>query len=96
MSSDGIKWQPIEGLARRKRKEKEVLEVWRVEGEGENEKVQTVGCVEHEAAELCRTEGAEIPVLFRDRMKQAQLNDGERMLSRFFQGIGKYKDSRLY
>lgn len=29
-------------------------------------------------------------------MKQAQLNDGERMLSRFFQGIGKYKDSRLY
>ena len=42
MSSDGIKWQPIEGLARRKRKEKEVLEVWRVEGEGENEKVQTV------------------------------------------------------
>lgn len=47
MSSDGIKWQPIEGLSRRKRKEKELLEVWRVEGEGENEKVQTVGCVEH-------------------------------------------------
>lgn len=43
MSSDGIKWQPIDGKDADSR-------MWRT----------------HEAAELCRTEGAEIPVLFRE------------------------------
>ena len=61
MSSDGVKWQPIEGKDADSRM-----------------------CRTHETAELCRTEGAEIPVLFRDRMKQAQLNNGKRILSRFF------------
>lgn len=61
MSSDGIKWQPVEGKDADSRM-----------------------CRTHEVAELCRTEGAEIPVLSRDRMKQAQLTGGERMLSRFF------------
>ena len=96
MSSDGIRWQSIDGLARRKRG---IGSIMCERGEGENREGKDADsrrCRTHEAAELCRTEGAEIPVLFRDRMKQAQLNDGERMLSRFFQGIGEYKDSRLY
>ncbi|BDC06844.1 hypothetical protein [Phocaeicola vulgatus] len=53
--------------------------VWQVKA-----KIEKAQAQESEAAELCRTEGAEIPVLFRDRMKQAQLNNGKRMLSRFF------------
>lgn len=61
MSSDGIKWQPIDGKDADSRM-----------------------CRTYEATELCRTEGAEIPVLSRVRMKQAQLNDGKQMFSRFF------------
>lgn len=84
MSSDGIKWRPIEGLSRRKRG---IGSLMCVRGEGENGEGKDADSRmyrTHEAAELCRTEGAEIPVLFRDRMKQAQLNYGKRMLSRFF------------
>lgn len=84
MSSDGIKWQPIDGLARRKRG---IGSIMCERGEGENREGKDADsrmCRTHEAAELCRTEGAEIPVLSRDRMKQAQLNNGKRMLSQFF------------
>lgn len=84
MSSDGIKWQPIEGLSRRKRGIGSIM-CERGEGEnGEGNDADSRMCRTYEAAELCRTEGAEIPVLFRDRMKQAQLTGGKRMLSRFF------------
>ena len=66
MSSDGIKWQPIDGLARRKRG---IGSIMCERGEGENREGKDADsrmCRTHEAAELCRTEGAEIPVLFRD------------------------------
>lgn len=66
MSSDGIRWQSIDGLARRKRG---IGSIMCERGEGENREGKDADsrmCRTHEAAELCRTEGAEIPVLFRD------------------------------
>ena len=46
MSSDGIRWQSIDGLARRK-EELEVQCVREVKGKIEKAKTQTAGCAEH-------------------------------------------------
>lgn len=68
MSSDGIKWQPIDGLARRKRGIGSIM-CERGEGEIEKAKTQTAGCAEHMKQRNYAEQRAEIPVLSRDRMK---------------------------
>ena len=55
-------------------------------GEGENREGKDADsrmCRTHEAAELCRTEGAEIPVLFRDLISRLCFVIGESGFSQY-------------